>query len=71
MDKKYRIMIAKVGCDLHERGALTMVNAFRDAGYEVISTGRYQSCDYQRTCYGRNEGIRCKYSSYLWRSDGC
>lgn len=43
MDKKYRIMIAKVGCDIHERGALTMVNAFRDAGYEVIYTGRYQT----------------------------
>ena len=43
MDKKQRIMIAKVGCDIHERGALTMVNAFRDAGYEVIYTGRYQT----------------------------
>lgn len=43
MDKKNRIMIAKVGCDIHERGALTMVNAFRDAGYEVIYTGRYQT----------------------------
>ena len=41
MEKKHRIMIAKVGCDIHERGALTMVNAFRDNGYEVIYTGRY------------------------------
>ena len=36
-------MIAKCGCDIHERGALTMLNVFRDAGFEVIYTGRYQS----------------------------
>ena len=36
-------MIAKVGCDIHERGALTMMNVFRDAGFEVIYTGRYQA----------------------------
>ena len=43
MEKRIRIMIAKVGCDIHERGALTMMNVFRDAGIEVIYTGRYQS----------------------------
>lgn len=43
MEKKIRVMIAKVGCDIHERGALTMMNVFRDAGMEVIYTGRYQS----------------------------
>lgn len=43
MNGTYRIMIAKVGCDIHERGALTMLNAYRDAGYEVIYTGRFQS----------------------------
>lgn len=43
MEKKIRLMIAKVGCDIHERGALTMMSVFRDAGIEVIYTGRYQS----------------------------
>ncbi len=36
-------MIAKCGCDIHERGALTLLNVFRDEGFEVIYTGRYQS----------------------------
>lgn len=43
MEKKIRILLAKVGCDIHERGALTMMNAFRDAGMEVIYTGRFHS----------------------------
>jgi len=40
---KIRVLIAKVGCDIHERGALTLLNTFRDAGMEVIYTGRYQT----------------------------
>lgn len=43
MAKTPRILLAKVGCDIHERGALTLMNVFRDAGMEVIYTGRYQS----------------------------
>lgn len=43
MKKTIRILLAKVGCDIHERGALTMMNAFRNAGMEVIYTGRFQS----------------------------
>lgn len=42
-EKKIRILLAKAGCDIHERGALTLLNVFRDAGMEVIYTGRYQS----------------------------
>lgn len=42
-DRKVKVMIAKCGCDIHERGALTMLNVFRDEGFEVIYTGRYQS----------------------------
>jgi len=38
-----RVLIAKVGCDIHERGALTISKALRDAGMEVIYTGRYQT----------------------------
>lgn len=43
MKKTIRVLLAKVGCDIHERGALTMMHAFRDAGMEVIYTGRFQS----------------------------
>lgn len=43
MNKKKKILVAKVGCDIHERGALTMMAAFRDAGMEVVYTGRFHS----------------------------
>lgn len=43
MARKIRVLVAKAGCDIHERGALTMITAFRDAGMEVLYTGRYQS----------------------------
>lgn len=43
MEKKIRVLLGKVGCDIHERGALTMMHAFRDAGMEVIYTGRFHS----------------------------
>lgn len=43
MAKKTRILVAKVGCDIHERGALTLLNVFRDKGIEAIYTGRYQT----------------------------
>jgi methylmalonyl-CoA mutase C-terminal domain/subunit len=42
-DKKIRVLIAKVGCDIHERGALTLLTTLRDEGMEVIYTGRYQT----------------------------
>lgn len=38
-----RVLIAKVGCDIHERGALTLLTALSHAGMEVIYTGRYQT----------------------------
>ena len=41
--KIIRVVIGKVGCDIHERGAFTLVMAFRDAGMEVVYTGRYQT----------------------------
>jgi len=42
-DRRIRILIAKIGCDIHERGALTLLYTFRDAGMETIYTGRYQT----------------------------
>ena len=44
-NRKIRILIAKAGCDIHERGPYTLMTAFRDAGMEVIYTGRYQSSE--------------------------
>jgi len=41
--RRIRIVVGKVGCDIHERGALTLARALRDAGMEVIYTGRYQT----------------------------
>jgi methylmalonyl-CoA mutase, C-terminal domain len=38
---RIRILIAKPGCDIHERGPMTLMTAFRNAGMEVIYTGRY------------------------------
>ena len=37
--KKIRILVAKPGLDGHDRGALVLTRAFRDAGMEVIYTG--------------------------------
>ena len=41
--KRIRVVVGKVGCDIHERGALALARALRDAGMEVVYTGRYQT----------------------------
>ncbi len=38
-----RILVAKPGLDGHDRGAKVLVRALRDAGFEVIYTGLFQS----------------------------
>ena len=38
-----RILIAKPGLDGHDRGAKVMARAFRDAGFDVIYTGLFQT----------------------------
>ncbi len=38
-----RVLIAKPGLDGHDRGAKVMVRALRDAGFEVIYTGLFQT----------------------------
>ncbi|MCD6560839.1 MAG: cobalamin B12-binding domain-containing protein [Deltaproteobacteria bacterium] len=38
-EKKIRILMAKVGLDGHDKGALLVTNMLRDAGMEVIYTG--------------------------------
>ena len=40
-----RVLVAKPGLDGHDRGAKVMVRALRDAGFEVIYTGLFQTPD--------------------------
>lgn len=42
-DRPVRILVAKPGLDGHDRGAKVMARAFRDAGFEVIYTGLFQT----------------------------
>lgn len=42
MERKIRVLVAKLGLDAHDRGAKVVARAFRDAGFEVIYTGLYQ-----------------------------
>jgi methylmalonyl-CoA mutase C-terminal domain/subunit len=39
LTKRFRVLIAKPGLDGHDRGALVVARALRDAGMEVIYTG--------------------------------
>jgi methylmalonyl-CoA mutase C-terminal domain/subunit len=39
MTKRYRVLVAKPGLDGHDRGALVVARALRDAGMEAIYTG--------------------------------
>jgi methylmalonyl-CoA mutase, C-terminal domain len=38
-----RMLVAKPGLDGHDRGAKVMARAFRDAGFEVVYTGLFQT----------------------------
>jgi methylmalonyl-CoA mutase C-terminal domain/subunit len=40
-----RILVAKVGLDGHDRGVKVIARILRDAGYEVIYTGLFQTPD--------------------------
>jgi methylmalonyl-CoA mutase C-terminal domain/subunit len=42
-DRPIRILVAKPGLDGHDRGAKVLARAFRDAGFEVIYTGLFQT----------------------------
>ena len=51
-EKKIRVLIAKPGLDGHDRGAKVVARALRDAGFEVIYTGRarHRSRLWRRLC---------------------
>lgn len=41
----HRVVVAKIGLDGHDRGARLVARVLRDAGYEVIYTGLFQTPD--------------------------
>ena len=41
--QKIRILVAKLGLDAHDRGAVLLCQLLRDAGMEVIYTGFFQT----------------------------
>lgn len=42
---RIRVLVSKLGLDSHDRGALVVVNALKNAGMEVIYTGFKQSAE--------------------------
>ncbi len=45
MKTPLRVVVAKPGLDGHDRGAKIIARAFRDAGFEVIYTGIFQTAE--------------------------
>ena len=43
--RRVKILVAKLGLDGHDRGALILCRAFRDAGMEVIYSGLFATPD--------------------------
>src|SRR3954462_7878947 len=43
VQRPYRVVVAKPGLDGHDRGVKVIARALRDAGFEVIYTGLYQT----------------------------
>ena len=43
MQRPYRVVVAKPGLDGHDRGVRVIARALRDAGFEVIYTGLFQT----------------------------
>jgi methylmalonyl-CoA mutase, C-terminal domain len=43
MLRHYRVVVAKPGLDGHDRGVKVIARALRDAGFEVIYTGLFQT----------------------------
>jgi methylmalonyl-CoA mutase C-terminal domain/subunit len=44
-EPRVRVLVAKVGLDGHDRGIKVVARILRDAGYEVIYTGLFQTPD--------------------------
>src|ERR1041384_8513022 len=42
-EQRIRVLLAKTGLDGHDRGVKVIARALRDAGFEVIYTGLFQT----------------------------
>ena len=51
-----RVLVAKVGLDGHDRGVKVVARILRDAGYEVIYTGLFQTPETVAAAAGVEEG---------------
>ena len=43
IDKNVKVLVAKPGMDIHERGVIVLCNALKNAGAEVVYTGLWQT----------------------------
>ncbi len=43
--RRIKVLVAKLGLDGHDRGALVLCRAFRDAGMEVVYSGLFATPD--------------------------
>jgi methylmalonyl-CoA mutase C-terminal domain/subunit len=43
MDRRGRVLVAKVGLDGHDRGAKVVARGLRDGGFKVVYTGLHQT----------------------------
>jgi len=43
LEKKIKVLVAKVGLDGHDRGAKVVARFLRDAGFEVVYTGLHRT----------------------------
>ena len=45
MKRPYKVLVAKPGLDGHDRGAHLVARGLRDAGFEVVLTGLFQTVE--------------------------
>lgn len=68
-DRKIRVLVAKPGTDSHYRGAELLCQILRNAGMEVIYTGRYQTSDMiVNTAIAEDVDVVC-LSSLAWSQE--
>jgi methylmalonyl-CoA mutase, C-terminal domain len=46
VERRYRVVVGKIGLDGHDRGAKVIARGLRDAGFEVIYTGLRQTAEH-------------------------
>ena len=64
-ERKIRVLVAKPGTDSHYRGAEVLCQILRNAGMEVIYTGRYQTSDMIVNAAIAEESIRVRAGRFL------